>query len=210
MSSGEPLTLTTNPRLDAALMQGLDRWLATSREVGVTGTVRWLAQRSDLGEHRETVQEILEALHAVEMPDEAVTLYAELGDMLIGEDDVMADALYEAVLAHGIATSDAEAIEDAVVHLAEIAEALTEPLTAAEYYIDFLNWRREDEHASDPESVLNAFDEVIRIATEDGAQQAAALFQFRQAQFSRLVEAGDERATTGDWEIAPDPYVIWS
>ena len=210
MSDVQPLSLTTNPRLDAALANGFDAWLATSKEVGIDGTVRWLLQRAAIGEHAATVRELLSGLHEGDDPDEAAALYAELGDVLLGNDDVMAESLFEAVLARGIAASDAETIEDAVVHLAELAEEGGDVLTAAEYYIDFLNWRREVDHSSDPESVLNAFDELVRLAELDGAQEAAATFGFRQAQYQRLVDAEDDTASVGDWEAKPDPYVNWA
>lgn len=210
MSDIQPLALTTNPRLDSALMSGFDAWLATTKEVGADGTMRWLMQRSEIGEHADTVRELLHAIHKTDDPDEAAALYAELGDVLVGNDDLLAEALFEAVLARGIAASDAETIEDAMVHLADLSEESGDVLTAAEYYIDFLNWRREPDHASDPESVLNAFDEVIRLAEMDGAQQAAATFGFRQVNYQRLVDAEDDRATVGDWEVSPDPYVNWA
>ncbi len=60
------------------------------------------------------------------------------------------------------------------------------------------------------DAVLGAFDEVVRLARLDGEQRAAALFEYRQAGFGRLVDAEDERATEGDWERDPAPYASWA
>jgi hypothetical protein len=101
-------------------------------------------------------------------------------------------------------------IAEATTRLAAIAEAQGDPLAAAEFYIDFLNWRRLPGHASDPEALETAFDEIVRLATLDGAQKAAALFAYRQATYTRLLDAEDDRAVEGDWEKDPAPYESWA
>ena len=63
---------------------------------------------------------------------------------------------------------DGDLLTEATTHISEIAFDLDEPTSAAEAWIDFLNWRREPESASDPEAVLTAFDEIIRAAEMDG------------------------------------------
>ena len=100
-------------------------------------------------------------------------------------------------------------ITEAISHLAAIAEEHGDPLAAAEYHIDFLNWRRQDDHTSDPEAVADAFDEIVRLAGVDGDPQAVAIWEYRLASFIRLEEAGDERAYAGDWEQSPIAYESW-
>lgn len=210
MNPGSPLSLTTSPRLDGALARGADPWLAAARALGAQGTVRWMAQRADLAEQIEEVRDVVDALLAAEDDDEAAGLLAELAELVTGDDDELAATLAEGVLAHGLAVGDAEVIADAVGHLAELAEESGDPLTAAEYHIDFLNWRRRPDASSDPESVASAFDEVVRLAELDGAAQAAAVFGFRQVAFQRVADAEADAATTGDWDPATGPYAPWA
>jgi acyl-CoA synthetase (AMP-forming)/AMP-acid ligase II len=143
-------------------------------------------------------------------PDERALARAELAELVEGEDDLTADTLWEGVLAHARDTDDPDLMVEAIAHLAEIAEAHGDPLAAAEFQIEFLNWRRQPGHASDADAVLDAFDEVVRLARLDGDPKAAALYEFRQASFARLAEADDERAYQGDWERDPKPYESWS
>jgi hypothetical protein len=172
--------------------------------------MRWLSQRADLSEQLEDVREVVTALLEATDPDEIVGLQSELAELVTGDDDIVAEVLAEGVLAHGIATGDAEVIVDAVGHLAELAESAGDPLTAAEYHVDFLNWRRQPDHSSDPESVASAFDEIVRLAELDGATQAAAIYGFRQVAFQRVADADGETAYTGDWDPTSPPYEGWS
>lgn len=210
MNPAAPLSLTTSPRLDAALARGSDEWLTTARSLGVDATLRWLERRADLSEQRDDVRDVLGALLDETDPDEVVGLLSELAELVTGDDDAVAEVLAEGVLARGTASGDAEVIADAVGHLAELAESGGDPLTAAEYHIHFLNWRRQPDHSSDPESVAAAFDEVIRLAELDGAAQAAAVFGFRQVAFQRIADADGESAYTGDWDPKAPPYESWS
>jgi len=205
-----PLSFTPSPRLDAALTRGSGDWLSAARALGLPGTLRWLTLRADLSEQLEDVGETLAALLEAIDPDETVALLSELAELVTGDDDGLAEVLAEGVLAHGIAVGDAEVIVDAVGHLAELAEEAGDPLTAAEYHVDFLNWRRRPEHSSDPEWVAAAFDEIVRLAGLDGATQAAAIFGFRQAAFQRIADGEAEAATAGDWDPKSAPYEIWS
>jgi hypothetical protein len=208
--SEQPLTLTTDARLDFALRLGWERWEATAARAGAEAVAGWLAHRLDDPDmKRDLLGPVRDLLTATD-PDERALNRAELAELLEGEDDFVADTLWEGVLAYGRDTGDAEIIFDATAHLAAIAEAHGDPLAAAEYYLDFLNWRRQPGNASDPEAVENAFDEVIRLALLDGEQGAPALFEYRQAAFTRLLEADDERATEGDWERDPAPYSSWA
>lgn len=212
VSTVSSLSFAINPRLDAALSRGSDSWLATSRAVGVVPTTRWMTQRADLSEQIAEVEEVVAALLATGAQDldGIAELMAELAELVTGDDDALAEALAEGVLAHGIAIGDAEVIADAVGHLAELAEAVEDFLTAAEFHVDFLNWRRRPDASSDPESVSAAFDEIIRLAELDGATQAAAIYGFRQVAFERLVDADDETAASGEWDPKAGPYEGWS
>lgn len=210
MNPASPLSLTTSPRLDVALARGADAWLSVARELGPAGTVRWMAQRADLAEQLEDVRDVVEALLAAEDDDEAAGLMSELAELVTGDDDELAATLAEGVLAHGVAVGDAEVIADAVGHLAELAEESGDPLTAAEYHIDFLNWRRRPDASSDPESVAAAFEEVVRLAELDGAARAVAVYGYRQVAFQRVADAEGEAATTGDWDPTAGPYAPWA
>ena len=210
MNPAAPLPFTTSPRLDAALARGCDEWLSAARALGAAATLRWLARRADLSEQLDDLSEVVEALLDATDPDDAVGLLAELAELVTGDDDIVAEVLAEGVLAHGIATGDAEVIVDAVGHLAELAEAAGDPLTAAEYHVDFLNWRRQPEHSSDAESVATSFDEIVRLAELDGATRPAAIFGFRQVAFQRLADADAETAFTGDWDPRSSSYESWT
>jgi len=205
-----PLSFAVSPRLDAALGRGSDDWLSAARALGLAGTLRWLGLRADLSEQLEDVRDVLEALLDAIDHDEVVGLMSELAELVTGDDDVLAEVLAEGVLAHGIAIGDAEVIVDAVGHLAELAESAGDPLTAAEYYVEFLNWRRGPDVSSDADSVANSFDEIVRLAEADGATQAAAVYGFRQVAYQRVVDADADAATTGDWDPKAPPYESWS
>ena len=211
-----PLILTTNPRLDTALQLGWQAWEDSVVSAGQAASTAWLHARANGEIGREEIGESVAALLDAEDGDDKVTARAELAELVGGIDDAVAETLWEGVLAHGMATEDAETLFDATSHLAAIAEASGDPLAAAEYHIDFLNWRRQPDHSADPELVQSSFDEVIRLAEHDGAQTAAAQFTFRQATFTRLTESDDADpdapppAIEGDWEDDATPYVGWS
>lgn len=195
-----PLTLTTNPRLDAAVGAGWDAWFGAARTAGAASTAAWLARRAGdaalVAEAGPTVRAALEAAD----DDAAVEARVELAELGDGIDDPLADTLWEGVVAAARGAADPDALFEATGRLAEIAEGHGDPLAAGEYWIAFLNWRREGGHASDPEQVETAFDEVVRLAEADGAAKEAAIFGFRQAAYTRLLEAEDDRATEGEWE----------
>lgn len=208
-----PLVFSRSPRLDAALQGGWERLLAAARESGPTILAEWMAARAgdpDLAaEVAELAAPLLDPVAATD-PDarlEALAALAELADET--GDDPLADAFWEGALAAGLETADADVVAEATNRLAAIAERNGDPLAAAEFQIDFLNWRRQPEHASDPEQVEAAFDEVVRLAEADGARKEAALWAFRLSRFSRLAAAEEERATAGDWEDDPAPYAAW-
>ncbi len=205
-----PLNLTLAPRLDAALTGGWPALEEAARAAGSANVAAWLAQRlGDPALGRQLADPVRAVLEANDQDERAMAL-AELGEFLEGSDDAVADALWEGVYAHALAAEDPDALAEATAHLAAIAEAHADVLAAAEYHLAFLNWRRQPGHTSDPEQVEESFEEVVRLATADGAPAPAALFGFRQATFTRLVEAEDDRASEGDWESDPTPYQIWA
>jgi hypothetical protein len=133
---------------------------------------------------------------------------AELAEEI--DDPLLADTFWEGALAAGQDAADPELVVEATTRLATIAESHGDPLAAAEYFIDFLNWRRQPGHVSDAEDVAIAFDQIIRLAHQDGAKKEAALFEYRQARYTRLLETEDERTVMGDWEVEATPYTGWS
>src|SRR5688572_7376722 len=205
----QPLGLTLDPRLDAAVAQGWEAFEAAAQAAGTDRVAGWLAQRAGRPRAKPDLLEPVAAWLDAEDADDRAIARAELAELVAGEDDLTADTLWEGVLAHARAVADPDLMVEAIAHLAEIAEAHGDPLAAAEYHLEFLDWRRRPDHLSDAEAVLDAFDEIIRLARIDGDQKAAAIFEFRQAAFARLMEADDERAVQGDWERDPKPYESW-
>jgi len=208
--SGQPLNLTVSSSLDAALHEGWEAWDAAARQAGPDRVSAWLAHRLDWPALRTEVLETVHAFLSTDDEEERAMLRAELAEIAESRDDFLADTLWEGVLAAGLTLDDPDLIFEATGHLAALAEAQGDLLAAAEHYIDFLNWRRQDEHTSDVEAVETAFDEIIRLARLDGDQRAAALFEFRQAAFTRLAEVDEDRAMVGDWERDPTPYRSWA
>ncbi|MEA2514744.1 MAG: hypothetical protein QOF01_172 [Thermomicrobiales bacterium] len=207
---GQLLSFTLNPKLDAALQSGWEAWYDTARSEGPMRVTAWLAQRLRNPALKADLRDTIESLLSSDESEERALALSEIAEIAEGHDDLVADTLWEGVLAAGLESDDPDLIFEATSHLAAIAEDHGDPLAAAEYYLDFLNWRRHDDHASDAEAVESAFDEIIRLAELDGDRRAAALFGFRQAQFTRLAEADEERASSGDWESEPAPYQSWA
>ncbi len=209
-NSASPLTLTVSPKLDAAVQAGWEAWECVAREVGAETVAGWLGRRSgDPKLSREALPVVLAAL-APEGVEERAEALVELAELAETVDELVADTLWEGVLALGREAADPDVLFEAATRLAAMAEAHGDPLAAAEYLLEFLNWRRQSGHASDPEQVEAAFDGVVRLAELDGAQKEAAIFAFRQAHYTRLLEAEDERAVEGDWEVDAAPYAGWA
>jgi hypothetical protein len=205
-----PLNLTRSPRLDNALRFGWESFARTLAAAGAADAARWLAGR--LGD--DEVAALAEPLFAAAAGNDA----EEAGDALFAlaelaeeaEDDLLADTLWEGVLDRGQAAGDGDVVAEATRRLAALAERNGDPLAAAEYHIGFLNWRREPEHASDPEDVEQAFDEIVRLAEADGAPRAAAEYAYRQVEFTKLLDTDDPRAVEGDWDERTGPYASWA
>jgi hypothetical protein len=209
-NAGHALSFTPNPKLDAALQSGWEAWEAAARGAGADRVAVWLAHRLVNPALRADLRETVETALSAEDGDERALALSEIAEIAEGHDDLLADTLWEGVLATGLDVEDPDLLYEATSHLAAIAEDHGDPLAAAEYFIDFLNWRRQPDHGSDPEQVETAFEEVIRLANLDGDRRAAALFEYRQAQFTRLAETDDERASLGDWEADGAPYASWA
>ena len=208
---GSPLVFSADPRLDQALTNGLDAWEAEVAERGVLATGKWLMQRGpEIRLDREMVYEAIENLLTSERADDLMLARAELAEIVQRADLALADLLWFAVRDLAMDMNDADMIAEASTHIAAIAFEVEEPTTAAEVWIDFLNWRREPGSSSDPDTVLTAFDVIIRAAEMDGAQADAARYGYLQVQFQALVDAADERATVGNWLPDDQPYVVWS
>jgi hypothetical protein len=207
--AASPISLTLSPRLDASLAEGWEAWEAAARAAGPPAVAGWIAQRLGRPQLRADLQSDVESFLAATDGEERALAIADLAEIVEGHDDVLADTLWEALLALGFEQEDPDTITEAISRLAAIAEEHGDPLAAAEYHIDFLNWRRQDDHTSDPEAVADAFDEIIRLAGVDGDRQAVAMWEYRLASFIRLEESGDERAYAGDWEQSPIAYESW-
>lgn len=208
-SAAAPLQLTRSPRLDNALRFGWDAFSRTLKASGAGEAAHWLAARVHDQELAEVAEPLFESALGPDRDEAAEGLFAlaELAEE--SGDDLLADTLWEGVLALARDAADGDLIVEASRRLAELAERLGDPLAAAEFYVAFLNWRREDGHAADPGDVLEAFAEIVRLAGIDGARKAAAEYEYRQAGFARAIEAEDERAVEGDWEPGRPAYVAW-
>ena len=205
-----PLRLTRSPRLDNALRLG---WESFSRTLAVTGpqdAARWLSARTGDPELTEVAEPLLASALGGD-PDEAADALFGLAELAEEtEDELLADTLWEGVLERAREIGDGDLIAEATRRLAALAERNGDPLAAAEFFIEFLNWRRQPDHSSDPEDVEVAFDEIVRLATADGAQQASAQYAYRQVGFTKLLDADDPRTVEGDWEADALPYQSWA
>jgi hypothetical protein len=205
-----PLRLTRSPRLDNALRLG---WESFSRMLAAAGSeeaARWLSARTGDPELTDVAEPLLAAALGDE-PDEAADALFGLAELAEEtEDELLADTLWEGVLDRARDVGDGDLIAEATRRLAALAERNGDPLAAAEYFIEFLNWRRQPEHSSDPEDVEVAFEEIVRLATADGAQQAAAQYAYRQVGYTKLLDADDLRAVEGNWESDALPYQSWA
>jgi hypothetical protein len=208
---GNPLTLSVDLKLDLALRGGIDTWEAAVADRRATATAKWIMQRSaDAGLDPELVMDAIENLLLAEDPADRALARADFGEMVQEADPELADLLWFAVRDYAMQAGDGDLLSEATGHIAEIAFEYDEPTSAAEAWIDFLNWRREPESSSDPEAVLTAFDEIVRAAELDGAQAVAAKYGYMQVQFQKLVDVDDPRATVGNWLPTPDPLEGWS
>jgi hypothetical protein len=205
-----PMTFTLDPRLDRAAIESAEAWEAAARAVGVKRTAAWLAQRLHDPQGLADITAAVDDLLGADDGEDFIQARAELAELMEGSDDPLAERLWESIRDYAVEQDDGETLASATAQLAAIAEDQGDLLGAAEYHLAFLNWRRAPARASDPEDVQMSFDEVVRLAELDGEPQAAAMYSFRQARFSRWADAEDERASEGDWEPTGEPYASWS
>ncbi|MGH2530676.1 MAG: hypothetical protein ACRDJW_00090 [Thermomicrobiales bacterium] len=209
-SRPQPMAISVNPKLDFALRLGWENWERAASRLGEEDRAAWLHARLKDRNLAAAAAGLLSALFEEEDAEERAVHRAELAELIELTDDELADTLWEGVLAFGREANDSDYLFEATQHLGAIAERYGDPLAAAEYFIDFLNWRRDGDHASDAEPIEVAFEEITRLAEVDGEPKSAAIFTYRQANYHRLVEAEDDRTTAGDWEPDPTPYQSWS
>lgn len=207
---GQTLILTTNPRLDQAAAQSAQEWELAARKAGAAQTVAWLVRRGGDANAQDALHEVVEQLLEAEDAEDLAAGRIELAELVEIDDDLLAETLLEAVLQFARESGDGDMVATVTSQLAGIAERQGDPLTAAEYHLDFLNWRRQPGHVSDPDDIENAFDEIVRYASDDSEPAVVALFSHRQAAFTRLLEMDDDRASSGDWERDDTPYRGWA
>ena len=212
LANGEsqPLQLTRGPRLDNALRLGWGPFSRTLAAAGPEEAARWLAARTKDPDLVAIGESLFFAAIEGNHDEAADALFgiAELAEEI--GDDLLADTLWEGALEHARAVGEGDLVAETTRRLAALAERLGDPLAAAEFFIAFLNWRRQPEHSSDSEDVEIAFDEIVRLAGVDGAQKAAAEYAYRQAEFTKLLDAEDSRAVEGDWESDGRVYESWA
>jgi hypothetical protein len=205
-----PLRLTRSPRLDNALRLGWDSFSRTLAAAGPEDAARWLSARTGDPQLAEVAEPLLTSVLGRD-PDEAADALFGLAELAEEtEDELLADTLWEGVLDRARVIGEGDLIAEATRRLAALAERNGDQLAAAEFFIEFLNWRRQPGNSSDPEDVEVAFDEIVRLATADGAQQAAAQYAYRQVGFTKLLDADDPRAVDGDWESDAPAYQSWA
>ncbi len=206
-----PLSLTVDHRLELAFREGHAAWTEAVRERGTHATANWLLRRSVGVEiDRDAALDAIEGIVLSRTPEDLADAQRELVSLIREGDLEMSELLWTALRDAGLALNDPETIEEATTELATISGELDEPLNRASVWIDYLNWRRQPGSSSDPDQVLQAFDEIIQAAEETGAHRDAARFGYLQVQFQALVDAEDERATVGNWLPTDAPFEVWS
>lgn len=204
-----PVVLTTNPRLSFAL-HGSGADLERAMEaVGRDQVMTWLLNRTGDELEPADLDAALAAWFDAGSPDDRVIARIELAELVGDTDEATTELLWEASLRDGYDRADAELAFDAVSNLARIAEESGDSLAAAEYHIEFLNWRRQDDHVADPEFVHQAFEEIARLAEAERQIAIAARYEAAHAQFARIEDADDDRATEGDWAPGTPSFTGW-
>lgn len=215
--AGAPMTdaerpravFTTNPRLSFALHGGGPDLERAMEAVGEEATREWFQDRVGEAITPEDLAAAVGAWFAAATPEDRTLTRADLAELIAEADPAPAELLWDASLREGYERGDSEQAFDATVQLATIAEEADDPLIAAEYYIEFLNWRRQSGHASDPEAVHEAFEAIERLAEREAQHAVAARFTHAHAQFTRVEDAGDETAIEGDWAPGAPPFAGW-
>jgi hypothetical protein len=206
-----PLSLTVDRRLELAFREGHAAWTEAVRERGTNATANWLIRRSvGVDIDRDSALDAIEGIVLSRTPEDLVDAQRELVSLIREGDLEMSELLWTAIRDAALAANDPEQIEEATTELARISGELDEPSNRARVWIDYLNWRRQPGSSSDPDQVLQAFDEIIQAAEESGAHRDAARFSYLQVQFQALADAEDDRAESGDWMPGEPLFRIWS
>lgn len=209
MSDVNPLTLTTSPRLTTALQGDGPAFERALLDAGQVKAEQWLGNRIGDEIERDILHDALAAWFDASSPEDRVMARVELAELVAEVDDEVSELLWDASLRDGYERADGDQAFDAVSHLVGIAESTADALTAAEFYIEFLNWRRTGDHVSDPESVHEAFEELARLAELDGETAAAARYAHAHSVFTRVADDGGANASVGDWAPTTPPYAGW-
>lgn len=209
MSESSPVTFTTNPRLSMALHGSGTDFESAIEAVGQQQALTWMKNRMGDGVDSQLLTELLDAWFAASDAEERVMPRAELAELLTEADPQVGEMLWEASMRDGFDRNDGDQAFDAVSQLARLAEEAGEPLVAAEYYVEFLNWRRIEGSLSDPDAVHTAFEEIGRLAEMDGEVAVAARFAHAHAQFTRHEDADGDHASEGNWAPDGEPYSGW-
>ena len=210
MSDPTPVTFTTNPRLSVALHGTGAEFEAAMTTAGEDQVRGWLVNRAGDGIDRDLLAELLHAWFETDASEDRVMPRAELAELLAEADPQVAELLWEASMRDGFDRNDGDQAFDAASQLARLAEEAGDPLAAAEFHVEFLNWRRTEGSISDPEAVHTAFEEIIRLAEADHDTVAAARFSHAHAQFTRHEDAEGDHAAEGDWAPEAPPFAGWN
>jgi hypothetical protein len=204
-----PVVFTTNPRLSFAL-HGTGADLERAMDgVGRDQTLAWLRNRVGDEVEPEFLEPAVDAWFIANTPEDRAMARVELAELIGDADLATTELLWEASLREGYANVDGEQAFDAAASLAEIAEESGDPLAAAEYYIEYLNWRRAEGHASEPEAVHQAFEEIERLALAEHQPAVAARVAHAHAQYTRAEDHDEEGAYEGDWAPGSPPLAGW-
>lgn len=203
------IQLTVSPALDHALKRDWDAFAVAAAREKPGRFAAWLARRLERPEIAGDLEQLAQDLLAADVDRQAIAA-VELAEMAEVTDDALAEMLWNGALTVGLSSADGDLVFEATARLAEIAEMDGDPLAVAEYFVDFLNWRRQSDHASDPDAVHEAFEGIIRSAEADDRPEEAARFEFQQARYGRIVEGEGEGATVGDWQSGEPTFTAWN
>lgn len=209
MSDTSPLTLTTNPRLSQAVAGDGPGFEAALLDVGLDTAETWFRNRVRGEVDPVILHDALASWFEATSADDRVLARVDLAELMADVDDAVSELLWDASMRDGFERDDGDQIFDAVSHLSQLVEAAGDPLAAAEYHIEFLNWRRADGHISEPESVHQAFEEIVRLAELDGRAAGAARFAHAHSIYTRIADGAEELAVEGDWAPGSPEFSGW-
>lgn len=205
-----PLSLSVDLPLELAFRESHLAWTEAVRERGTSATANWLIRRSvGVDVDVESIKDAIAGIALSKSAPELAEAQIELASLIRTGDVEMAELLWKGVRDFAIASGDSDLVNQSTQELSAIAEELGESESSGKLWIEFLNWRRRVGSTCDPETVLQAFDEVIRAAEQTGEHRQAAHFSYLQVQFQALVDSDDPRAASGNWMTSDDALEIW-